>query len=173
MSAENPSDRELVHRVLEGDRSSFDEIVRRHSQYVYLTAVNILKNPEEAKDVMQDVFLLAWIKLDCYLSRLGEFRSWLTGITLNQIRNHCSARTREARLRAAYRVVQIVSSHRPTSAIGLLLDEQLVRLPHEFRVVFVLFQWFGFSYQEIAEIIDRPIGTVMSRLYRSRQSLLQ
>lgn len=164
------------------DPQRFERVVMPHLGAGYNLARWLTRNDHDAEDVVQEAYLRAARSFDRY--RGGDPRSWLLTI----VRNTCYTWLRQHRAPAAAGTandgddgVAAIPAD-PTAepevqcirnADRRLLHEALELLPVEFREALVLRELEGFSYKEIADIADVPVGTVMSRLARARQRLLQ
>lgn len=172
------SDEELVVQTLRGELSAFEEIVKRHRATVFAVAARIV-GPDDAEDVSQDALLRAFNRLARF-RREGPFRAWLLQITRNTALNALAARrdipTGE-REEVSDRDRQRPPSQR-TPAQSLQDGERRERmriklrgLSPAHRTVLVLRDVEGLSYEEIAGVVDAPLGTVKGRLHRARDEL--
>lgn len=159
----------------ESDLAKFEALALPHLDAAYTLARYLLRDPHNAEDAVQEAFLRALKYFASY--RGGEPKAWILAI----VRNEC--RTKGARGQGSgVRTEQFdeeIHSEESTSADALALEseaketirEALDLLPVEFREVIVLREIQGLSYQEIADIVQAPIGTIMSRLSRGRARL--
>jgi RNA polymerase sigma-70 factor (ECF subfamily) len=177
---------ELIGRCLAGDAESFGEIVASYERRIFATVFRILGHAEDARDLAQEVFLRAWSKLDTFREG-ARFSTWLYTIALNLTRS-------ELRKRKTRRDVRPVSldalggredgpaplppdpGESPEEVLGRreIYDLALARiedLDPAAREVVVLRDMQELAYEEIAEVLSVPIGTVRSRLYRAREAL--
>jgi len=162
-------DEEAIRRVLAGEREAFRSLVTRHQSAVCATVRALASPRADWEDIAQDVFLAAFQHLPSFDPAKGSFRTWLLAITRNQCRNRMRRATPEA--------VEIVPEQfcdRTPVALAAeaewfeRLDAGLAALPDEQRLVFVLVELQGASYQEAAAIAETTIGTVKSRLFRAK-----
>jgi RNA polymerase sigma-70 factor (ECF subfamily) len=168
------SDEDLLAAHLQGDRQAFGELMARHERRIYGLCLRILGSREDAEDATQEAFLAA-------LRRAGSFRheaafsTWLFRIAIN-------AATDQARRRGRARTVPLEaeavaeaapSAGDPGGAVPNALEVQaaLRRVPEDFRAVLVLCDLYGFPHARAAEILEVPVGTVKSRLFRGRLAL--
>lgn len=162
----------LVGKVRDGDSQAFEVLVRRHRARVYRVALRILRDPQDAQDVTQDVFLQVWSSLAGFLGG-SEFTTWLYRVVVNRSLTHRQRR----------RDAVPLTERQQTSAPGtedMVLARQRARdtareisaLPDDQRAVFVLHHLEGLSYQEVADILHLPEATVRGRLARARRTLL-
>jgi RNA polymerase sigma-70 factor (ECF subfamily) len=168
-----PDDRALVIRCRSGDRSAFGVLVRRYQRRVFGLGLRMLGSADDADDLVQETFLRAWRALD----RFEEDRPlapWLLRIATNQALNVLAARGR--------RPVEELNESMPADGPGPdRLAEQrglherirraMAELPDEQRAILALRAGEGLSYREIADTLDIPVGTVMSRLARARETM--
>jgi RNA polymerase sigma-70 factor (ECF subfamily) len=151
---------------------------------LYGAAVRLTRNPTDAEDLLQEAYLRAYRAFDSFKEGTN-LRAWLYRILTNAYINIYRKRQREPQTISSddadewYLYDQLAESGREPSAeaevIESLPDEEvqeaLASLPEQFRLAVLLADVEGFSYKEIAEILDVPIGTVMSRLHRGRRAL--
>ncbi|HLY74574.1 MAG TPA: sigma-70 family RNA polymerase sigma factor [Planctomycetota bacterium] len=159
----------------ESDLAKFEALALPHLDAAYTLARYLLRDPHNAEDAVQEAFLRALKYFASY--RGGDPKAWILAI----VRNEC--RTKGARGRGSgartEEFDEEIHSEESLSADALALEteaketvrEALDLLPVEFREVIVLREIQGLSYQEIADIVKAPIGTVMSRLSRGRARL--
>jgi len=171
-------DAQLIQETLAGHSAAFGRLVQKYQDRLYNTVVHVAGNAEDARDVVQDAFVQAFVKLDTFKGS-SAFYTWLYRIAFNVA---ISQRRRR-------RPTQSVEHNRETSGNepidenqgpdeALEQDERcrqvrqaIDQLPEEYRVVIVLREIDGCTYETIAEILDMPIGTVRSRLHRARLQL--
>ena len=174
------ADRELVLRARRGDERALTELTKRHRRAVYLLALQLLGNPDDAMDATQDTLLR-------FLRSLGRFdvsrpvRPWLYAIVRNRVRDlrrrhrvrkHDSIDGDEEHWRPEL-VDPMANPHRDATR-GELRERvwsALAELAPDHREIVVLRDYQDLSYAEIAELLSIPQGTVMSRLHRARKHL--
>ena len=161
----------LVRRSKGGDREAFGQLVARYQNSVYRVVRGVLTDPAECEDVAQEVFLKAYASLSKFRGDAGFF-TWLYRIAVNEAFRH---RRRRAFSNAdllpeveAPPAPEMPDEDAPTLRT---LEKMLRKLSDDFRSIVVLRDIEGLSYQEIAETLEIPIGTVESRLFRARQDL--
>ncbi len=176
--------KEQINNSLEGDLDSFNQIVIEFQNLVYNQAYRILGEPATAEDAAQEAFISAYKKLHTY--RGGSFKSWLLRIVSNACYDEFRRRKRQPVLplypeNKQGNEVESASwledpGEKPedsllrnelSEAIQICLD----RLDFEFRTIVILVDFQGMDYASAAEVIDRPLGTVKSRLARARRNL--
>jgi RNA polymerase sigma-70 factor (ECF subfamily) len=171
-------DAPLVARAQKGDRWAFEQLVERHRAMVYRVAARIV-GPGDAEDVSQDTFLRAFHRLDQYRGT-APFRTWLLQITQNTALNALAwVRRRptepspdagEAPDRDPLRQPVTTLERREREE---RLDLKLRALRPEYRSLLVLRDLEGLSYNEIAEVLAMPLGSVKGRLHRARSELIE
>jgi RNA polymerase sigma-70 factor, ECF subfamily len=162
-------DEELVRRHLEGDRHAFTELMRRHERRVYNVAFRMLGRREEAADATQDVFVTCLRKLGGFRAT-AAFPTWLHRVTINVCYDALRRRGRETLVEE---VPERISGFDLAEAASAAVDvhRALQRVPEDFRAVLILHDMQGMPYEEIAEALGAPVGTVKSRLHRARVAL--
>jgi RNA polymerase sigma-70 factor, ECF subfamily len=167
----------LVERTLAGDLEAFEDLVGYYRVDVYRIAARIV-GPDEADDVTQDAFLRAFHKLDTFHGE--SFRSWLLRIAHNRALNVLALRKPEL-VDPLTESPQLDDPDRPRPDPARSLEEserrarlatKLEQLRPAHRSVLVLRDLEGFSYEEIAEVTDSPLGSVKGRLHRAREELI-
>lgn len=162
----------LVRRCLGGEATAIAELVQRFQGEVYGLCVRLLHHRHDAEDVTQEVFLRIFRSLGAWDST-RPLRPWVMGIAVNRCRTWMSQRARRPEL-ADY--LQDTAADRPSDDSAELLGEiqiALAQLRLEYRTVFVLFHEQGQPYEEIAQVLDRPIGTIKTWLHRARLEILE
>lgn len=165
------TDEEIVSRVLAGEHSLFELIMRRYNERVYRAVRSVLRNEAEVEDAMQDAYVRAFAHLGGFEGR-ARFSTWLTRIALNEALARCRRGRPDA---AGDDAVDDVPDPRSTpeqSASEEELGQMLVRaidgLPEYFRLVFVLRAVQGLSVAETAELLDLNEETTKTRFHRAR-----
>ncbi|MFC1476937.1 RNA polymerase sigma factor [candidate division KSB1 bacterium] len=169
---------ELVRRVKRGDLSAFDKLVALYQQRLYYTVIRIVLHHEDANDVVQDTFIKAFRNLDTFKEEY-RFYTWLYRIAVNTALNHIHHRRyKEDSLEGMYeekrfdpKTKQDVEEETVQSEMLLRVRKALASIPPDMRSVLTLRVYDDLSYQEIADILEISIGTVMSRLHRARNLL--
>ena len=176
--------KEQIRNALKGDLDSFNQIVLEYQGMVYNQAYRIIGEPDAAADATQEAFISAYKKLHTY--RGGSFKSWLLRIVSNACYDEFRRRKRQPVTHLEPENKEGEQFQNPTwledkgakpedSLLQRELSEAiqicLERLELEFRIIVVLVDIQGMDYASAAHIIDRPLGTVKSRLARARRSL--
>lgn len=176
-----PSDEQLLADYLNGNEASFELLVRRYARELYQFAMRFTGNAVSAEDVVQETLLQLHTSAASF-DRERRFKPWLFTIVANKARDHLRRRQRKRELAidafvdqessAGQRFVELFSSDTTPPDDDLLIDERrrIVRetvesLPERLREVLILAYYHRFSYNDIAEVIGIPLGTVKSRLH--------
>ncbi|HZJ48071.1 MAG TPA: sigma-70 family RNA polymerase sigma factor [Acidimicrobiia bacterium] len=166
-------DRELIRRYLEGDVDAFDELMRANEDRVFAICLRMMKDRDAALDATQDVFLTVFRKADRYKEQ-AAFSTWLYRVAVNTCYDHLRRLKRQR--------TESMPGHLDPSdpkggdefnAVELRPDIQtaLAGLTQEFRAAVVLVDLDGMSLESAADVLDVPIGTVKSRVFRARRQL--
>jgi RNA polymerase sigma-70 factor (ECF subfamily) len=160
------------------DHPDWADVVARYADVVYTMAYRLTGDDEEARDLAQDVLIRLHKGLARY--REGNFEGWLYRTTVNAFRDRLRKRKRlredvlaEAPEPPAMRTGRIVEEALQQKELHDIVQRSLVKLPPEYREAVVLRDLEGRSYEEIAEILRIPPGTVRSRIHRGREALKQ
>lgn len=172
-------ERALLRKCRAGDWDAYEAIVRAYEHRVYGMALGLVREPEDARDLTQDVFIRAFEALDLY-DPDRPFLGWLLGICRNMCIDFIRRRRRYVRIDEEPddgRKVQLPDPKAGTDSSLLrsqtraLIWEALGRLSDDHRVVLVLKDLQDLEYAEIARILNIPQGTVASRVYYARRAL--
>lgn len=167
-------EKKLVIRAQEGDRNAFNELVRMHAQGVMNVIYRMCGNAQIAEDAAQETFIRAWSNLGSFRPE-ASLRNWLYRIALNSATD--LLRKEKRILPGDMETLQIADSQPGPERAYLqkertrLVQDAISSLPEAGRAVLVLKEYEGLSYQEIADALDIPIGTVMSRMNYARRLL--
>lgn len=167
----------LLREAASGDREAFKTIVFHYQQQVFLLAYSVLRNKEDAMDIVQETFMRLYQKLDVY-EKEGNFRGWLLQIAKNlcidYYRKHY-ARRREMESEKPLDELVLASSDSGASPVSLdlrrVISRGLERLGERQRLVFVMKHYNGLDYREIAEILNIRLGTVKSLHFKAVRNL--
>jgi RNA polymerase sigma-70 factor (ECF subfamily) len=173
----------LVLRVQQGDKTAFDLLVLKYQHRIVHLVNRYVKDPSEAQDVAQDTFLKAYRALGDFRGE-SAFYTWLYRIAINTAKNYLLSRSRryfdyEVDIQDAEQVENAAQLKDLDSPDNLLMNDQIIQvitaaietLPEEMRIAISLRELEGMSYEEIAEAMDCPIGTVRSRIFRAREAI--
>ena len=176
-------DEELVKRVQAGDKKAFDLLVLKHQHKIVQLINRYIRDPHEALDVAQETFIKAYRALPAFRGE-SAFYTWLYRIAINTAKNYIAARSRRPIDEDVE--IELVEQFEGESSLkdqetpeGLLLRDELARiiqtalqeLPPELRTAITLREMDGLSYDEIAEVMECPVGTVRSRIFRAREAI--
>jgi RNA polymerase sigma-70 factor (ECF subfamily) len=173
----------LVRRARAGETAAFGELVSIYMQRCYYVALGMVGSPQDAEDLSQEAFVRAF-RARARLDPDRPFYPWLYQILRRLCFNFtrdASARRRKLEYAGGWLVAESRSRAaaddpervRATDALRESLEREIAELSPTQREVFVLKEFQGLKYREIAELLDVPIGTVMSRLYAARQKLAE
>jgi RNA polymerase sigma-70 factor (ECF subfamily) len=178
-------DRQLVRRVLGGEREAFRELVQRHQARVFHLARSLLRNPADAADIAQEAFVRAYGSLGRYRAE-GSFTAWIAKITNNLAIDFLRRQKIQASTELDENLTDSDASHAGILAsqvpadpqastlrheLGRELERALGRLPEKHRSILILREIDGLTYQELSETLAVPVGTVMSRLFHARAKM--
>ncbi len=177
------NDAEMVLAFKGGDKNAFVALLTRYSEKVHNLAMRITRNPEDAEEILQDVFLTVYHKIDSFEGK-SAFSSWLYRIAANTSFMKLRKRKQQAAVslddvlnigeelltnkRSDVSDVNYISSRHELRAA---LESAVARLPDEYRTIFILRDVDGLSNQEVGEVLDISVPAVKSRLHRSRLML--
>ncbi len=170
----------LIRRFQRGDASAFEEIIFRYQDKIYNFCRHMLGNASDAEDAAQDVFLKAYQNLNKFKPEASLY-TWLYRIAVNTCIDYKRKPLLESLFKSSKEGDEFVVDHPADSPsperlyeskqIGNAIQLALGRLSEKLRTVIVLKEIEGFSYEEIAEVLDVSIGTVKSRISRAREEL--
>ena len=166
-------DGELVRRFLAGDAGAATELITRHERRVYAVCLRVLGNPDDAADAAQDALLAMIRKLDGFRGD-AAFTTWLYRVSMNVCYDHLRRAKRRPVLRRdddAPAPEPALEDHAEAVAGAHDVAAALARVPEDFRVAIVLADVHDLPYDEIAKVLDLPVGTVKSRVHRGRIAL--
>jgi len=181
--SQDENDQQLVQRVQKGDRSAFDLLVLKYQHRVLKLVSRFVNNPAEAEDVAQDAFLKAYRALPSFRGE-SAFYTWLYRIAINTAKNSLVATRRrpvdfdldlqdpdQFDRHAKLKEVDTPERVLLTEEIRQVVQGAMEQLPEDLRTAIVLRELDGLSYEEIAEAMDCPVGTVRSRIFRAREAI--
>lgn len=167
---------ELIRQAMTGDKASFGKLVFRYKEHIVNIAFGIVGNPHDAEEIAQEAFLKAYLSIH-KLTTQAAFYRWLVRITINLSIDKKNANVRQTtQSLEEMDVVFDTPQYRPEAIVEQKENQRLIlngleQLTIEQRTVIVLREFQGFSYDEIAEILDIPLGTVKSRINTARLHL--
>ena len=177
------TDQELVRRVQAGDQTAFNLLVLKYQHRVLKLVGRFVNDAAEAEDVAQEAFLKAYRALASFRGD-SAFYTWLYRIAINTAKNALVSQRRRpvdfdldlqdpdqydrhAKLKEADTPEGVLL----TDEIRTVVEEAMAELPEDLRTAIVLRELEGLSYEEIAEAMDCPVGTVRSRIFRAREAI--
>jgi RNA polymerase sigma-70 factor, ECF subfamily len=171
-------DASLIAATLAGDTAAFGQLVGLYQDRLYNSLVRVLGSAEDAADIVQDAFMQAYTKLGTFRGT-SAFYTWLYRIAFNLAMSHTRRQHKAASLDGMKSLVgEEPLDGEPTAESGMIQQERaelvhaaLGQLTMEYRQILVLREIDGCRYEEIAEILDVPVGTVRSRLFRARMQM--
>lgn len=162
---------ELVRACLKGDARATHYLVARFQRDVYAVCLRLLGHVHDAEDVTQEVFLRVFRSLRCW-DHNRPLRPWILAIAVNRCRTWLRRRNCSASLEETFCPAKPGQERNDDWELQEVLQDALTRLREEYRVVFVLYHDRYLAYEEIAEILGRPVGTIKTWLHRARLELL-
>lgn len=183
-STDRVEDAEVVRQVLKGDTAAFDSLVVKYQGKIYALVYNMTGNNEDARDMVQDIFIKAYTALPRFKGK-SSFYTWLYRIALNRTINFVQKRKRraamslddmDAGIERDPDLVDLASRESPVRDLSLTelkerLNKALQTLSEKHRTVVVLHDIEGTPHDEIARMLNLSSGTVRSRLFYARQHL--
>lgn len=183
MSDQNLLDEQLVERVQRGDKAAFNLLVKKYQHKVVNLVARYVNNPGDVPDVAQEAFIKAYRALPTFRGE-SAFYTWLYRIAVNTAKNYLTSQGRrppssdvEANDAESYgggEALQEVATPENlalTDEIQRTVFAAIEALPEDLRTAITLRELEGLSYEEIAEIMDCPVGTVRSRIFRARDAI--
>ena len=171
-------DVQLIGEALDGDSAAFGQLVTRYQDRLYNTLVHVVGSADTAYDVVQDAFVQAYVKLETF-ERSSAFYTWLYRIAVNL----AISNRRRAKPMASVDHAREVLGHEPIDQVdppdarleqrerACQVQAGLAALSEEHRTILILREVDDCSYDQIAEILELPVGTIRSRLHRARLQL--
>lgn len=183
MGGERSVDQALVERVQKGDKRAFDLLVQKYQLRISKLIARFVRNPDDVQDVAQETFIKAYRALGKFRGE-SAFYTWLYRIAINTAKNHLVAMGRK---NPAYSVdVQEIEKYDASDwlkeyatperqllagEIQATVNKAMSELPSDLREAITLREIEGLSYEDIALVMDCPIGTVRSRIFRAREAI--
>ena len=177
------TDKELVRRVQNGDRHAFDLLFSRYQHKILNLVSRYLRDRQDVEDVTQEAFIKAFRALPRFRGE-SAFYTWLYRIAINTAKNHLVSRSRrppgvdvdveDAEFMDGAEVLKEPESPEAALArdeLSAEIDMAISQLPDDLRSAVTLREFDGLSYEQIAQIMDCPVGTVRSRIFRAREAI--
>ena len=177
--SDKKTDLELVKLVQKGNKRSFDLLVIKYQHRVVSIVSRFVKNPADAQDVAQETFIKAYRAIGNFRGD-SAFYTWLYRITVNTAKNHLLTKKRRPSNDVdiddadfienvgSLQVAETPENAMIADELKLLVHEAINSLSEDLKAAIVLRELEGFSYEEIADALDCPVGTVRSRIFRAR-----
>lgn len=177
-------DQRLVERAQRGDKHAFDLLVAKYQRKLTRLLARFIRDPAEVEDVVQEAFIKAYRALPSFRGE-SAFYTWLYRIGINTAKNYLVALGRRAPTVTEFdseeaesfedgdqlRDINTPESLMMSKQIGTTVNEAMEALPEELRTAIALREIEGLSYEEIATMMNCPIGTVRSRIFRAREAI--
>lgn len=180
---ERQVDQELVARVQKGDKSAFDLLVRRYQHKIANLVSRYVYDHAEVADITQEAFIKAYRAIADFRGD-SAFYTWLYRIAINTAKNYLVSMGRrppgtdieaeDAELTEAGSSLRVIATPERSllsREIAETVNRAIQQLPEDLRTAITLRELDGLSYEEIAEAMDCPIGTVRSRIFRAREAI--
>ncbi|MDH3932468.1 MAG: RNA polymerase sigma factor RpoE [Chromatiales bacterium] len=177
------TDRELVGRVKKGDKGAFDLLVLKYQHKIVKLVMRYVRDPSEAMDVAQEAFLKAYRAMATFRGD-SAFYTWLYRIAINTAKNHLVAAKRrpvdfeldlqdpdQYELSNRLKDIDTPEGLLLSNEIREAVEDAIRGLPEDLRTAILLREIEGMSYEEIAEAMTCPVGTVRSRIFRAREAI--
>ena len=181
--SESTSDANLVKRVQQGDRKAFDLLVLRYQHKIIKLIMRYVREPADALDIAQDAFLKAYRALPRFRGD-SAFYTWMYRIAINTAKNHLVAQKRrpvdfdlDLQDSEPFDVQHLLKDIDTPEGLALsdeirqTVQDAIAELPPDLRTAIVLREMEGMSYEEIAQTMECPVGTVRSRIFRAREAI--
>jgi len=178
-----PTDHQLVLRVQKGDKRAFDLLVLKYQYKLQAIVGRFIRDVDEVSDVTQEAFIKAYKALPKFRGD-SQFYTWLYRIAINTAKNHLVSRSRrpvntDIDVEDAEHFAnneKLIDDATPensmmTDELAAIIKKALSALPEDLRTALTLREFDGMSYEDIAAVMNCPVGTVRSRIFRAREFL--
>ena len=182
MSSES-TDAKLVKRVQKGDKGAFDLLVLKYQHKIVNLVMRYVRDPEMALDITQEDFIKAYRALPRFRGD-SAFYTWLYRIAVNTAKNHLAAQRRRPMdveldlqdpeqydLHARLKETDTPEGVTQSQELQRAVEKAIAALPDDLRTAIILRELDGMSYEEIAQTMECPVGTVRSRIFRARDAI--
>jgi RNA polymerase sigma-70 factor (ECF subfamily) len=183
LTTERDIDQLLVDRVQQGDKKAFELLVSKYQRKLMRLVSRLVRDQAEAEDVVQEAFIKAYRALPTFRGE-SAFYTWLYRIAINTAKNYLVSRSRRPpgsdvdvedaeHFEGAWALRDIdgPESQLMTEQLRKVIDEAFRKLPEDLRTALSLREFDGLSYEEIADLMQCPVGTVRSRIFRAREAV--
>ena len=179
----NSVDKQLVERVRRGDKRAFDLLILKYQHKILSIVGRYLGDQNDVQDVSQETFIKAYRAIPNFRGE-SAFYTWLYRIAVNTAKNHLVSKSRRPpnidvdiddgefqNNSAVLRDNESPQASLATSQMEQVIFRSIENLPSELRIAVTLREFDGLSYEEIAKIMNCPVGTVRSRIFRAREAI--
>ena len=177
------TDQQLVTRVQQGDKRAFDLLVLKYQYRVHAIVGRFIRDSHEVEDITQEAFLKAYRALPSFRGD-SQFYTWLFRIAVNTAKNYLVARSRrppssdvnldDAEFYAGSEQLKDLGTPENQlfrDELEMVINKAIEELPEDLRTAVTLREYEGLSYEDISGVMDCPVGTVRSRIFRGRESI--
>jgi len=177
------ADSKLVKRVQKGDKGAFDLLVLKYQHKIVNLVMRYVRDPELALDITQEAFIKAYRALPRFRGD-SAFYTWMYRIAVNTAKNHLAAQRRRPMdveldlqdpeqydLHAKLKETDTPEGVTLSNELQEIVERAIAALPEDLRTAIVLRELEGMSYEEIAQTMECPVGTVRSRIFRARDAI--
>ena len=177
------SDKKLVKRVQRGDKGAFDLLVLKYQHKIVNLVMRYVRDPELALDITQEAFIKAYRALPRFRGD-SAFYTWMYRIAVNTAKNHLAAQRRRPMnveldmqdpeqydLHANLKETDTPEAITLSNELQETVERAIAALPEDLRTAIILRELEGMSYEEIAQTMECPVGTVRSRIFRARDAI--
>ncbi len=177
------TDTKLVKRVQKGDKGAFDVLVLKYQQKIVNLVMRYVRDPEQAMDITQEAFIKAYRALPRFRGD-SAFYTWLYRIAVNTAKNYLAAQRRRPMdieldlqdpeqydLHARLKETDTPEGVTMGQELRTAVEKAIAALPEDLRTAIILRELDGMSYEEIAQTMECPVGTVRSRIFRARDAI--
>ncbi len=181
--SEKAADKKLVKRVQKGDKGAFDLLVLKYQHKIVNLVMRYVRDPELALDITQEAFIKAYRALPRFRGD-SAFYTWMYRIAVNTAKNHLAAQRRrpldveldlqdpeQYDLHARLRETDTPEGVTLGRELKETVERAIAGLPEDLRTAIILRELEGMSYEEIAQTMECPVGTVRSRIFRARDAI--
>ena len=177
------SDKKLVKRVQRGDKGAFDLLVLKYQHKIVNLVMRYVRDPELALDITQEAFIKAYRALPRFRGD-SAFYTWMYRIAVNTAKNHLAAQRRrplnveldfqdpdQYDIHAQLKETDTPEAISLSNELKETVENAIAALPEDLRTAIILRELEGMSYEEIAQTMECPVGTVRSRIFRARDAI--